>query len=484
MKKIVFLTTFLCLLLVKVSFAQMAAKITQEESDRGQEAYATKVATEAYLYGLPMMLNYRWANAMNNILNKTKDPNFKVKFGNVEGGLFYNKWIHVLNLPTHDTPTTATPNDDTIYSVFFADLQKEPVVITVPAITDRYYSIALGDAFVENTDYIGTRQGDIKGGTYALVGPNFKGTLPKNVKAIKMRHHVFAFVARIQVRNPNEDLKKTVVLQAKLTAQSLSKFTGKLKEDQYTALEKYPNPDKALDWYAYLFKKLEINRPIARDTAFTKSLASIGVKLDGKTDVNAMPEPVKRGLEKGFQNGKDILKWYMNIGPEKTSNNWFLSFERGTPGYDYLFRAYYSQIGMYTNVKEEAGYPQTIYDSKGEKLNGKYKYQLTIPKDKVSPVKAFWSIITYKESDFVANKYFHYSVGDDKEFPVKKNAGGSVTILFSKEPPANGELNNWLPTPSDDSDFRILYRLYLPKPETLTAKGIDSFLPPVLKITD
>jgi DNA sulfur modification protein DndE len=482
MKKLILSYTALCLLFVQSTFGQMATKITQEESDRGQEAYATTIATEAYLYGLPMMLNYRWANVMNMILKKTKDPNFKVKFGNTEGGLFYNKWIHVLTLPTHDTYTTATPNDDTNYSIFFADLQKEPVIITVPPITDRYYSIALGDAFVENTDYIGTRMGDKKGGTYALVGPNYKGTIPKGVKVFKMRHQVFAFVARIQARNPNEDLKKAVALQSKLTAQSLSKYLGKVKEDTYTPLETYPNPTTALDWYAYLFKKLEVNRPIARDTAFTKSLSSIGVKLDGKLDINALPEPVKRGLEKGFQNGKDIIKWYMNIGPEKTSNNWFLSFDRGTPGYDYLFRAYYSQIGMYTNVKEEASYPQTIYDSKGEKLNGKYKYQMTIPKDKVSPVNAFWSIITYKESDFVANKYYHYSVGDDKEFPVKKNTDGSVTLTFSKEPPADGALNNWLATPADDTDFRIVYRMYMPKPETMTPQGMDTFLPPVVKV--
>jgi hypothetical protein len=100
----------------------------------------------------------------------------------------------------------------------------------------------------------------------------------------------------------------------------------------------------------------------------------------------------------------------------------------------------------------------------------------------VSPVNAFWSIITYKESDFVANKYYHYSVGDDKEFPVKKNTDGSVTLTFSKEPPADGALNNWLATPTDNTDFRIVYRMYMPKPETMTPQGMDTFLPPVVKV--
>ena len=55
-----------------------------------------------------------------------------------------------------------------------------------------------------------------------------------------MRHNVFAFVSRIQVRNPGEDLKKAVALQSKITSQSLSKYLGKIKEDTFTPIEKIP----------------------------------------------------------------------------------------------------------------------------------------------------------------------------------------------------------------------------------------------------
>lgn len=161
----------------------------------------------------------------------------------------------------------------------------------------------------------------------------------------------------------------------------------------------------------------------------------------------------------------------------------FANIARGLvkKGEDPNFKVKFANTELYTNVKEEAIYPQIILDENGEKLTGKYKYELTIPKDKVAPAKAFWSLITYQGSDFVPNKYYHYSVGDDKQFPVKRNSNGSVTILFSHEPP-KGDLSNWLPTPEEGKDFRILYRIYVPIPEVLTAEGIDSYLPPVKKV--
>jgi hypothetical protein len=457
-------------------------QITQEEAEKGQEAFATSVATQTYLYGLPMVLDHRFMNVMRNLVKKGEDPNFPVQFANVARGLFFNTWIHTITLPSHQLATLATPNDETIYSIFFSDLRQEPIVLTIPPITDRYFAIALGDAFVENTGYIGTSQGDVKGGSYMLVSPDWKGQKPKNVKkVIRMRYNMQGFISRIQVRDKGADLKKAQLLQAQIKAESLSKFLGASKEDNFAPLEVFPNPEKALDWYAYLFSKLKINKPLPEDRAVIKSLKSLGIDVSKDVNVNALPDPVKKGLEKGYQAGQDALSWFINRGPEKTDNNWFLSFERGRPEQDYLFRAYYCKIGMYTNLMEEAMYPQTISDSKGEKLTGKYSYQLTIPKDKVGPVDAFWSMITYQGSDFVPNKYYHYSVGDQKAQPVKRNADGSVTIMISHEPP-NGELSNWLPAPEEGKDFRIVYRMYIPKKNLLTKEGLTPYLPPVIRI--
>ena len=51
-----------------------------------------------------------------------------------------------------------TPNSDTPYSILWADLRAEPLVITVPAVSKkRYYSIQLIDGNTYNYGYIGSR---------------------------------------------------------------------------------------------------------------------------------------------------------------------------------------------------------------------------------------------------------------------------------------------------------------------------------------
>ncbi|MBK8053406.1 MAG: DUF1254 domain-containing protein [Saprospiraceae bacterium] len=459
-------------------------QISKEDSEKGQEEYAANVAAQAYLYGVPMVLNYRFQNVVKGLVKRTTDPNFKMKMMYPKDGLTYNQWVHVNNLPTHDLNTMASPNDDTNYSIFFADLEKEPIVLSIPPINDRYFSITLSDAFLDVVGYIGSRYGDTKGGNYILVGPDWKGELPKKnfKKVFRMRHNVFGFVARMQVKDPSKDMELAATYQNKFTSQSLSKFLNKTEKDTFLPLETYKNTDNALEWYSFLFNKMAINRPLPSERHLVKSLANIGVKIGNKIDANALSEPVKRGLERGFKSGKQQLDWYVNKGLELSPNNWFLDFDRGTDNNDYITRARHALVGLYTNLTTEANYPQIIYDNNGEKLSGKYSYQMIIPKEKVSPVTSFWSITIYQASDFVPNKYFHYSVGDAKKYPVKRNADGSVTITFSHAPPNENELGNWLPTPTADLDFRVVYRMYGPKPEILNSETMNTYLPAIKRI--
>lgn len=353
-------------------------------------------------------------NVLNEIRVQNQDPNFKFRVTGFEDGIFYNQFIHVTTIPDHEVKTQGSPQDDAIYSLLTANIKNEPLIITVPPIKDRYFSVAITDAYMENIDYICSRLGHKKGGNWALVGPDWKGTLPKNVKMIRMPGHVFTFLTRIQARDPEVDIKKAVAYQKDFKAQSLSKFLGKIKGDKKEAMEVPPNTDAALDWYNYILKIMKDNRPLERDK------------------------------------------------------------------HNYLFRAYYSAIGVWTHWCEEAIYCPPLLDDKGERLNGDHEYEITLPKDKLNPAIGFWSSITYKGSDFVPNSYRHYSVGFDKKDPLKKNPDGLVTIRISNEPP-KGEVGNWLPSPKG-TDFRIIYRMYNPVPEVLTMAGLATYLPPVKRL--
>src|SRR5262249_27071488 len=55
------------------------------------------------------------------------------------------------------TRIIVSPNDDTLYSVAVVDLRSEPMVLTVPDVTDRYWVYQFLDAWTTTFHYVGTR---------------------------------------------------------------------------------------------------------------------------------------------------------------------------------------------------------------------------------------------------------------------------------------------------------------------------------------
>lgn len=71
-----------------------------------------------------------------------------------------------------------TPNATTQYGLGFYDLSKEPVVITVPEVRERYWSIQLHDNYARWGHLIGSqfdKPGPVR---RLLIGPNWSGKYP------------------------------------------------------------------------------------------------------------------------------------------------------------------------------------------------------------------------------------------------------------------------------------------------------------------
>lgn len=74
-----------------------------------------------------------------------------------------------------NSPTNAlwvTPNVDVLYSSSHMDLTTQPMMLFTPALTDRYYSWEIMDAYTNAFHYIGSRATGGVQATYALVGPD------------------------------------------------------------------------------------------------------------------------------------------------------------------------------------------------------------------------------------------------------------------------------------------------------------------------
>src|SRR5580765_7631992 len=90
-------------------------------------AQVREIARDAYIYGFPLVDNYRIQYAY---FEDRSNPEYKAP---------WNQINNTARVYTPDDKAVQTPNSDTPYSAIGADLRTEPLLVTVPAIgKDRF----------------------------------------------------------------------------------------------------------------------------------------------------------------------------------------------------------------------------------------------------------------------------------------------------------------------------------------------------------
>ena len=87
-------------------------------------------------------------------------------------GVKINTFQHQRALVTAKDQFVTTPNNDTLYSQAWLNLEKGPVTISVPASGTRYYCVPLMDMYSNNFAIIGTRTSGGSARTFTVIGPN------------------------------------------------------------------------------------------------------------------------------------------------------------------------------------------------------------------------------------------------------------------------------------------------------------------------
>ncbi len=109
-------------------------------------------------------------------------------------------------------------NRDTLYMMGVLDLRHEPLVLHVPEMNDRYYSVQFTDPS-KNTifAYVGKRTTGTQAGDYLITGPGWKGQAPGGMKQISSPNNSVILVGRVLVESDSDvstayDLAKQVQL--------------------------------------------------------------------------------------------------------------------------------------------------------------------------------------------------------------------------------------------------------------------------------
>src|SRR6266516_5711454 len=255
-------------------------------------AEARAIAKEAYIYGFPIVDNYRIQHAY---WVDRATPEYK------------GPWNQLKNIPRVYTPADTaiqTPNSDTPYSFVGMNPRAEPMVLTVPPIEkERYFSVQLIDAYTFNFDYIGSRTTGNNGGSYLVAGPNWKGETPKGVKKVFRAETEFVFaVYRTQLFKP-DDLDNVKKVQAGYKAQTLSAFLRQPAAKAAPAIDFIkplsPGEEKTSpEFFNILNFVLQFCPTNPSETELMARFAKIGVGA-GKTVDVSNPE-MKKAIEQGM----------------------------------------------------------------------------------------------------------------------------------------------------------------------------------------
>ena len=100
---------------------------------------------------------------------------------------------------------TTGVNRDTLMTAGWLDLSKGPLVLHVPDMNDRYYSVQFTNPS-KNTNfaYVGTRATGTQAGDYLVSGPGWKGQAPSGIMQISSPNNAVLVAGRVLVESDRD----------------------------------------------------------------------------------------------------------------------------------------------------------------------------------------------------------------------------------------------------------------------------------------
>jgi hypothetical protein len=456
-------------LIASVSLAMTPARSADSVAE--QDAYEIGVEAYTYLYSLVLM-------------DATRRQAVNVEAGKAIGRGPMNVFTHVPIFPPADFRDVVRPNFDTLYSIAWLDLTKEPMVVTAPDTQGRFYLLPMLDMWTDVFASPGKRTTGTGAGRFGVVPPHWNGKLPQGVQRIDAPTPYVWIIGRTQT-NGAKDYEAVHKVQAGYTITPLSQWGKKPQPvkaiidpavDMKTAPMIQVDTMAAGKFFAYAAELLKVNPPHITDQPIIARMRRIGIVPGQSFDLGKADPAVMRALERA---APDALKNMQTKIPTlaRVVNGWSMNTDTmGVYGNYYLKRAIVALIGLGANVPEDAVYPLNLGDADGKPLTGTNKYVLQFAKNEIPPVAAFWSITLYDKDGFpTANALNRNAIGDRDD--LKFNADGSVDLYFQNESPGKDKESNWLPAPT--GDFNLTMRLYAPKLEVLDGRWVP---PPIRRV--
>jgi hypothetical protein len=436
------------------------------------------LAVEAYIYGYPLVTMEMTRRVLTNVpkVEATKGPMGQI--------------IKLRQYPNASFRDVTAPNADTLYTTSFVDVEKEPWVLTIPDMGDRYFLFPMLDGWTNVFQVPGSRTTGGKAQTYAITGPGWQGTLPEGVTQYKSPTSIVWILGRIYCTGTPEDYAAVHAIQDACKLVPLSSYgkewtppPGKVDPsiDMKTAVRDQVNRMDATAYFTLLCELMKTNPPSAADKPIVERMARIGIVPGQDFDKSKLQADFLDRIP-ALAVDRIMLHFKFSDGDIQDINGWGYTTKTGLYGTDYLQRALITAIGLGANRPQDAVYPTSLKQGDGlfsRAYDGSEKYVLTFGKDQTPPVRGFWSLTMYDDKYFfVANPLNRYAISARQD--LKRNADGSTDIYIQNESPGPDKEANWLPAPK--GKFILMMRLYWPDENNPSILDGSWVIPPVKRL--
>jgi hypothetical protein len=458
-----------------------ATAVRAAEPVTEQDAHA--IGVDAYVYLYPLV---------------TMDVTRK-QMTNADKGFGHGPMNAFSNVPTYppaSDKTVVRTNYDTLYSMAYLDLLKEPVVVSVPDTAGRYYLLPMLDMWTDVFASPGWRTTGTQAAHFLVTPPNWRPDLrdrfidefrlPKDTYRIDAPTPYVWIIGRTKTDGPS-DYEAVRKIQAGYTITLLSEWGKTPKPPELKidpAVDMKTPPREQIDtmpigrFFAYAAELMGQQPPHITDQPIVAQMKTIGIEPGKPFDIAKVDPVIARALNTVAEDGQKLMDWKLPTVAH-VANGWSMNTDTvGVYGNYYLKRAIVARIGLGANLPEDAIYPLNLADESGKPLDGSSKYTIHFDKGATPPVNAFWSVTMYDPAGFAyPNSLNRQAVSS--WMPFQYNADGSLDLYFQNESPGKNKEANWLPSPQ--GGFNMLMRLYSPKSEALTGRWNP---PPVVKTPD
>lgn len=440
-----------------------------------------KLAEDAYLYGLQQVIFYETR------FNYTQNEGSAVYEG-------INRWNVVNDGKPIDASfrSIVTPNATTAYAIGFFDLSTEPVVVEMPQVEDRYFSLQIMDPYGIFWLYAGNQFNGTKARSYLIVPEDYDGAIPPEfvtTDVIRVPSRTLCGIIRYARQDSANPAEQGLIngLFAGSTITPLGQWVandsrGMSREDLSIVPGSYPtfprqkelttaqvDKQTAEDFFTLL--SLVLNDPSTTpivdsemESAMLNRLETIGVGKGLDFDWSKLDRNTQEVLTAGFKAGRAHVK---ESGMKNLidMNGWGTIENTGGFATNWLARAIMADFGWLgpdRNISHGAAFAFT--DADGVPLDGKHDYTITFDLKDLPPVTQFWELPIYDaEGYFVENEIDRFSINSfDLEKGQLHVADDKLVLYVQHEKPTDpNELKNWLPAPPER--FRFTPRFYGPR---------------------